>query len=54
VRLKPDFAEAHTNLGTALALSPAVCRTRSHLKALRANPDFAPARTTGASATIAE
>jgi tetratricopeptide (TPR) repeat protein len=44
--LKPDFAEAHTNLGSALITQPGrLPEAIEHFEAaLRANPDYAPAR----------
>jgi tetratricopeptide (TPR) repeat protein len=45
VRLKPDFAEAQTNLGTALVRKGKLDAAIAHFEsALRANPEFAPAR----------
>jgi Flp pilus assembly protein TadD len=45
VRIKPDFAEAHFNLGIALARVGRMPEAIEHLEqALRIEPDFPPAR----------
>ena len=45
VRLRPDYAEAHNNLGIALASQGLIGEAVGHWKeALRIKPDFADAR----------
>jgi len=45
LRINPDYAEAHYNLGVALAQVGRVGEAIGHLEqALKLRPDFAPAR----------
>jgi tetratricopeptide (TPR) repeat protein len=45
LRIKPDYPDAHNNLGNALAQMGSLADAIPHLEqALRINPDFTPAR----------
>ncbi|HHZ65064.1 MAG TPA: tetratricopeptide repeat protein [Flavobacteriales bacterium] len=44
IKLNPDFAKAHNNLGTALVAERKIEEAISHFKmAIKLNPDFAKA-----------